>query len=150
MLLNQKSYSVAGTLDRFETREFAVSPVDLADPDGVITFQPSIHGNHYGIARLIYQGPILMSRNARYKVNSVEGNTFDITLTDRLSGISDIFEMFPFSTKYGGIEIHTDGSAGERLISNNDNQWIEYDLSTPIPHRLRITYPTPGSTVPAP
>jgi hypothetical protein len=151
MLLNDKSYSVAGTLDRFQTREFSINPVDLADPDGIITFKPSINGNHYGIARVIYHGPILMSRNARYRVNGVDGNTFDITLTDKLSGFSNTFEMFPFSTKYGGIEVRTEDGAGEKHISNNRNQWIEYDLSTTDPQRLLITYPTrtPPATPPS-
>ncbi len=143
MALSGKSYALDGTLNRFQTREFSINPVDLADADGVITFKPSINGNRYGIARLIYQGPLLMGRNARYKVNEIDGTTFDITLTTKLSEFSNAFEMFPFSTKYGGVEIQTDGSAGKKHISANQNQWIEYDLSAPTPQRMLITYPTP-------
>ena len=86
MLLSGKSYEVAGKLGRFETKNFSINPVDLSDRDGVIKFNASIKGNHYGMANLIYHAPLLMGRNARYKVNGVQGNNYDITLTARLSG----------------------------------------------------------------
>lgn len=145
MMLSGRSYDVAGTLGRFETREFSVDPVDLADRDGIIRFKPSIKGNHYGIARLIYHGPLLMGRNARYRVNGVNGNTFDITLTARLSGFSNTFKMFPFSAKHGGVDVRTDGGAGEHHMSTNKNQWITSDFTEPTPRRLLITYPTQTS-----
>ncbi len=100
----------------------------------------SIKGNHYGLARLIYRGPFLMGRNARYRVNGLEGNTFDITLTSRLSGFENAFKMFPFSTKYGGADVQTNDGAGERHSSKNRNRWLTSDLTTL--KRLRITYPT--------
>src|ERR1043165_4720760 len=64
--LNGRSYAAAGKLARFKTKDFAISPVDLADQEGVIRLKASIKGNHYGMARLIYRGPLLMGRNARY------------------------------------------------------------------------------------
>ena len=137
--LNDKPYAVAGTLKRFETKEFPISPVDLADANGVIRLKASIKGNHYGMARLIYRGPVLMGRNARYRVNGVEGNTFDITLTEKLSGFENVFKMFPFSTKYGGVNVQTTDGAGEHHVSQNKNQWLTSDLATL--KRLRITYP---------
>jgi hypothetical protein len=48
--------------------------------------------------------------------------------------------MFPFSTKYGGVGVRTDGGAGEHHMSANKNQWITSDLTTM--KRLLITYPT--------
>lgn len=138
--LNGKSYA-GGRLGRFRTKEFTISPVDLADRDGIIRLKAAIKGNHYGMARLIYRGPILMGRNARYRVDSVEGNTFDITLTTRLSGFENVFKMFPFSTKYGGVDVGTAGGAGEHHTSTNKNQWLTSDLGT-IPKQLRIRYPT--------
>jgi len=90
---------------------FPSNPVDLADRDGVIQFTASIKGNHYGMARLIYHAPLIMGRNARYRVNSVKGNTYDLTLTAGLSGHTKIFQMFPFSTKYGG-----DRNSGRRWL----------------------------------
>lgn len=146
MVLSGKSYSVPGTLPRFATKEFRIDPVDLADDNGEITFKPAIKGNHYGIARVIYRGPLLMSRNARFKVNAIDGNKFDITLKDRLSGFSNVFEMFPFSTKYGGIEIQSEDGASEKHISGNLNQWVTHNLATDAPPRLHITYPVPRST----
>jgi hypothetical protein len=137
--LNGKTYA-GGKLGRFKTKEFKVSPVDLADRDGIIRLEAAIKGNGFGMARLIYRGPILMGRNARYRVDSVEGNVFDITLTTRLSGFENVLKMFPFSTKYGSVATVTDGGA-EHHASNNKNQWITSDLGT-IPKRLRIRYPT--------
>jgi hypothetical protein len=141
--LNDKPYAAPGKLNRFATKAFKISPVDLADSDGIIRLKASIKGNHYGMARLIYRGPLLMGRNARYRVNAVEGKTFDITLTTKLSGVENAFKMFPFSTKYGGVEIGTTDGAGEHHVSTNKNQWITSDLGTGL-KRLRITYPTTG------
>jgi hypothetical protein len=115
--------------------------VDLADSDGIIRLKASIKGNHYGMAQLIYRGPVLMGRNARYRVNSVDGNTFDITLTTKLAAVENAFKMFPFSTKYGGVEVATAGGAGERHVSTNKNQWITSDLGSGL-KSLRIKYPT--------
>src|SRR5262245_54733730 len=137
--LNGTSYDVRGRLRRFETRDFSINPVDLADRDGIIQLKASIKGNHFGMARLIYKGPLLMGRGARYRVNNVDGNTFDITMTARLSGFSNTFKMFPFSTKYGGVDLRTDDSAGEHHISTNKNQWITSDIT--MMKRLLITYP---------
>jgi len=138
--LNGKTYAAAGKLGRFKTKDFTINPVDLADSDGIIRLKAAIKGNHYGMARLIYRGPLLMGRNARYRVNSVDGNTFDITLTTKLSGFENAFKMFPFSTKYGGVDIGTSDGAGEHHVSNNKNQWITSDLTSL--KRLRIRYPT--------
>jgi hypothetical protein len=114
--------------------------VELADGEGIIQLKASIKGNHFGMARLIYKGPVLMGRGARYRVNSVDGKTFDITIAAKLSGFSNTFKMFPFSTKYGGVEVRTDDGAGEHHVSTNKNQWITSDLTTL--KRLLITYPT--------
>jgi len=139
--LNGTPHGVAGRLARFATKEFPISPMDLADRDGVIQLKASIKGNHYGMARLIYRGPILMGRNARYRVNGVDGNTFDITLTTKLSGFENAFKMFPFSTKYGGVDVQVNDGAGEHHVSTNRNEWVTSDL-TVTPKRLRIRYPT--------
>jgi hypothetical protein len=136
--LNGKSYD-AGRLQRFQTRDFALTPMDLADEDGIIRLKAAIKGNHFGMARLIYRGPLLMGRGARYKVNGVNGNAFDITLTEKLSGFSSTFKMFPFSTKYGSVDVRTTDGAGEHHVSTNRNQWITSELTTL--KRLVITYP---------
>jgi len=92
------------------------------------------------MARLIYHAPLLMGRSARYKVDRVRGNAFDITLTKRLSGYSNTFKMFPFSTKYGGVEIRADaGTAGNR-VGKNGNSWVEYEGPSE-GKKIVITYP---------
>jgi hypothetical protein len=141
MSLSGRQYDVAGPLGRFETRTFSVDPVDLAVSDGRITFKASIGGNHYGIAQLVYHAPLLMGRDARFKVNGVKGNTYDFTLTAKLSGYSDTFEMFPFSTKYGGLEIWAEDGSGENHASKNQNRWVVCS-SKKSGMKVRITYPT--------
>lgn len=141
--LNGKTYAAAGKLKRFATKEFPINPVDLADRDGIIRVKASIKGNHFGMARLIYRGPTLMGRNARYRVNGVDGNTFDIALTTRLSGFENVFKLFPFSTRYGGAEIRSAGADGEHHVSKNGNHWITCGITDS--KRLLVTYPTPAS-----
>ena len=101
--LNGRDFTHAGTLAQYEKAVFDVNPMDLAAGDGVITITASIQGNHYGMANLVYQAPILMSRNARFSVDQVNGNDFQFTLQKDLSYYSDTFKMFPFSRKYGTI-----------------------------------------------
>jgi hypothetical protein len=140
MVLSGKTYAVEGPLARFKTKEFAVNLVDLADRDGVSTFTASIKGNHCGLANLIYRAPLLMGRNARYRVNSVNGNSYDLMVTAPLSGSSRTFEMFPFSTKYGGVTITAEDGSGQNRTSKNKNQWIECDCSAG-GKKLIVTYP---------
>lgn len=140
LLLSGKKFQAAGKLGRFETRDFAVDPVALADRDGVITFKASIGGNHFGFARLIYHAPLLMGRSARFKVDRVKGNAYDLTLTKRLSGYSSTFKLFPFSTKYGGVEVRAEDGSGGSHVSNNGNRWIACDGSTG-GKKVAIAYP---------
>jgi hypothetical protein len=144
MTLSGRPYRVAGPLRRFETKDFSVDPVALADSEGAITFKASIGGTHYGMARLIYHAPLLMGRSARYRVNRVQGNTYDLTLTKRLSGYSNTFKMFPFSTKYGPAEIRAEDGSGENRASKNGNTWVACDGSSG-GKRVVITYPA-GAT----
>jgi hypothetical protein len=146
VVLSGKTYAAPGKLGRFATKEFPIDPVALADRDGIIRVKASIKGNHYGMARLIYRGPVLMGRNARYRVNSVDGNTFDIVLTTKLSGFENVFKIFPFSTKYGGVDIRTVDGAGEHHVSKNGNQWITSDITTTASKRLVVTYPMHASS----
>ena len=140
LVLSGKSYHAAGTLERFKHKNFSLDPVDLADQNGVIQFTAAIKGNHYGLARLIYHAPLLMGRNTRYKVNSVKGNLYDITLMDKLSAYSNTFKMFPFSTKYGGLAIRAEDGTGEHHTSKNKNQWITCDGSVS-GNKIKVTYP---------
>ena len=75
------------------------------------------------MARLIYHAPLLMGRDARYKVNGVKGNAFDITLTKKLSAYSNTFHLFPFSTKYGGVEIRASVQLRVKSTDENKDRW---------------------------
>ena len=75
------------------------------------------------------------------RVNGVKGNTYDLTLTAGLSGYSNTYKMFPFSMKYGGVEIRADDGSGENHTSKNNNQWITCDGSG-TGKRIVVTYPT--------
>ena len=123
MCVSGKWYNVSGTLGEDEYVEFSVNPEDLANHDGVINFTASIGGNHYGIARLIFSGPLLMSRNARFRVNNLAGNTYNITLTKTVSGYSSTFKVFPFNMKYGGLTISADDGSGVEHESSNGREW---------------------------
>jgi hypothetical protein len=118
--------------------------VNLADRDGTITFKASIRGSHFGMARLIYRAPLLMGRSARYKVDRVQGNTYDLILTKRLSGYSNTFKMFPFSTKYGRVEIQAEDGSGENHASKNGNYWVTCEGLTG-GKKIVITYPAQAS-----
>ncbi len=139
VVLGGRTYD-GGTLERFATRDFPLSPTDLADDDGVIRLKALIEGNHYGMARLIYRGPLLMGRGARYRVNAADGDEFDITVTKRLSGFSTEFKLLPFSPKHGDLVVRPEGGgAAEHHVSANGNRWATCDLTTL--KRLFISYP---------
>lgn len=139
MSLSGRPFDVSGPLRRFETRTFPVDPIGLADEDGRIAFKASIGGNRTGIAQLVYHAPLLMGRDARYKIDAVNGNVFDLTLKAKLSAVSGTFEMFPFSTKYGGVEIQAGDGTGRSGLSKNGNRWIS--CAAAAGKKIRITYP---------
>ena len=128
--LNGNWYSHPGTLQQYEKAEFIINPLDLADENGMIEITSSIEGNHFGMARIIYNAPLLMGRNARFNVNSSEGNHYSITLQDDLSYSSDTFKMFPLTGKYGSIAVTSDDGSATRRVSGNGNQWIESTTPT--------------------
>jgi hypothetical protein len=139
--LNGNWYSHAGTLQQYEKSEFIINPLDLADENGMIEITSTIEGNHFGMARIIYNAPLLMGRNARFNVNSTEGNNYSITLQDDLSYSSDTFKMFPLNGKYGSIEVTSDDGSATRQVSDNGNEWIECNTPTETTKvTLDITY----------
>lgn len=78
-------------------------------------------------------------------MNRVDDNSFDIALTTKLSGFENVFKIFPFSTKYGGVDIRAADGAGEHHVSKNGNQWITSDITATASKRLVITYPVRAS-----
>ena len=128
--LNGTWYNHAGALAQFERAEFTLDPTTLADGDGVIEITSSIDGNHFGMARVIYHAPLLMGRNARFQVNSVTGNQYNLTLQHDLSYFSNTFKMFPFSGKYGTFTVSSDDDSATKRVSGNGNEWIESNTPT--------------------
>lgn len=101
-------YNVSGTLNEDEIVNFSVDPQVLSNADGVINFTAFIDGNRYGMVNLVYYEPLLISRNARFKVNSYFDGIFNISLTKTISRSSavemrfwnsKIFKMYPLATE---------------------------------------------------
>ena len=139
LLLNGKSYKKVGTLKQYEREQFVVDLTTLADENGVINVSSNIAGNHYGMARLIHYGPVLMGRNARFTVNSCNDSSFDITLQKDLSYFSDTFKMFPLSKKYGSFKVTSKDPNATVKMSNNSNQWIQCKTPTEEKVNLKIS-----------
>lgn len=101
-------YNVSGTLYENDIVNFSIDPTKLSDNDGIINFTAFIEGNHYGMVNLIYREPLLLSRNARFRVNCYKENVFNLSLTKTISQVSAvdmvlwnsmIFNKFPIGTE---------------------------------------------------
>jgi hypothetical protein len=108
LCLSGNWYNVSGTLNENEMVNFSISPQVLCNADGVMNFTAFIDGNRYGMVNLIYHEPLLLSRNARFRVNSVSDGVFNLSLTKTISRNSAItmmiwesavFKRFPFITE---------------------------------------------------
>jgi len=108
LCLSGKWYNVSGLLAEDENINFPVDPSVLCDKLGVINFTAFIDGNKFGMVNLIYYEPLLMSMNARFRVNSYVDGVFNISLTktiSRNSPVKDIiwnsklFQKFPRFTE---------------------------------------------------
>jgi len=87
-------YNVTGTLDENEMTNFSVDPRFLCNVDGVINFTAFIDGNRYGMVNLIYNEPLLLCRNARFRINSYDNFVFNISLTKTITRNSPINTIF--------------------------------------------------------
>jgi hypothetical protein len=97
-------YNVSGSLAENEMVNFSVNPQVLCDADGVMNFTACIDGNRYGMVNLVYREPLLMSMNARFRVNSFTDGVFNLSLTKTISRNSAVnsiiwnsavFQKFP-------------------------------------------------------
>lgn len=102
-------YNVTGTLNENEIVNFSVNPQDLCDTNGVMNFTAFIDGTKYGMVNLIYHEPLLLSRNARFKVNSYTDGVFNLSLTKTITRNSPVkmviwnsavFERFPLFIEF--------------------------------------------------
>lgn len=101
-------YNVSGTLDENEMVNFSVNPQLLSDDDGVMNFTAFIDGNRYGMVNLVYREPLLLSRNARFRVDNYSNGVFNLSLTKTISRNSpanmmiwnsEFFQKFPIITE---------------------------------------------------
>ncbi|MFE3845958.1 DUF2341 domain-containing protein, partial [Thermoplasmatota archaeon] len=117
-------YNNTGTLNRFDMVNFSVDPRDLSDSEGIMNFTALIDGNNYGMVRLIYHEPILLSRNARFRVNDIT-DVYNITLTKKISRYSpSVFKMLPFNYNYNNLEIQASDASGEKHYAANGRTWV--------------------------
>jgi hypothetical protein len=102
-------YNVSGTLDENEFVNYSINPKDLCNENGVIDFKAFIDGNHYGMVNLIFKEPLLLCRNARFRINNYNDGIFDLSLTKKISQNSvammllwnsKIFQKFPLLTEF--------------------------------------------------
>jgi len=118
--------NVSKTLNENEMVNFSLEPQVLCDANGVMNFTAFISGNKYGMVNLIYHEPLLLSRNARFKVNGFSHSNFNLSLTKTVSRDSMIFKMFPFSTDsmYDNIDIIAEDGSGLKHYGENGNIWL--------------------------
>jgi len=126
LYLSGSWYNISGTLDENEMVNFSVDPQVLCDADGVMNFTAFIDGNRYGMVNLIYREPLLLSRNARFRVNGFTDGIFNLSLTKAISRNSAVFKMFPFSTDsmYDHMDISADDGSGVKHTGDNGNLWL--------------------------
>jgi hypothetical protein len=98
LCLSGNWYNLSGTLSENEMINFSIDPKLLSDKNGVINFTAFIDGNRYGMVNLIYHEPLLLSRNARFRVNNYTAGVFSLSLTKTITRNSPI-EMFFWDLK---------------------------------------------------
>ena len=107
--LSKNWYNFSGIIYENEKVNFTINPVNLSQNDGVMNFTAYIGGNHYGMVNLIYHEPILLGRNARFRVNSYNDTVFNLSLTKTITRNSPIemvlwnsrvFERYSFLTEF--------------------------------------------------
>lgn len=109
LCLSGNWYNFTGVLEENEMVNSSVDPMVLSNNDGVMNFTAFINGNRYGMVNLVYREPLLLSRNARFRVNSYTDDIFNLSLTKTISRNSlinmliwnsEIFKKFPLLTEF--------------------------------------------------
>jgi len=109
LCLSGNWYNASGTLSENEIVNFSIDAKNLSQQDGVMNFTANIDGNHYGMVNLIYREPLLLGRNARFRVNSYSDGIFNLSLTKTITRNSPVkmalwnsrvFERYPLLTEF--------------------------------------------------
>jgi len=126
LCLSGNWYNASKTLKENEVVNFSLKPQVLCGDNGVMNFTAYINGNKYGMVNLIYNEPLLVSRNARFKVNNFSDGIFNLSLTKTISRNFKVFKMFPFSTDpiYANLDIIADDGSGRKHYGKNGNLWL--------------------------
>ncbi len=132
--LGNKWYNSSGILSDCEYDNFSVDILNLMNKS-IVDIYAHIKGNKKGFARLIYKSPVLMARNGRFKLNNISGNgnTYNITITDKLSINNDYFYLTPLIFDYGNLQV----SKGSIVKTNNNNTFSKTLMA---PTTFTVTY----------
>jgi len=108
LYLSGSWYNVSKALEKNEFENFTINPILLSNKEGFMNFTAFIDGNRYGMVNLIYKEPLLLGRNARFRVNSYSDTSFNISLTKTITRNSpikmtlwdsNIFKKYPILTE---------------------------------------------------
>jgi hypothetical protein len=108
LCLSTHWFNISGPLTENNIVNFSVNPQNICTPDGVMNFTAFIEGNHYGMVNLVYHEPLLLGMNARFRINSVEDDVYNLSLTktisrnsaiDMMIWNSKVFQKFPRITE---------------------------------------------------
>ena len=81
-------YNHSGILHPNELHSFPLNPTDLGTPDGIINLTAKIKGNHNGMIHILYEEPLLLTRNAQFTITNYSQGRFNLTLTKTLTRTS--------------------------------------------------------------
>jgi predicted phosphodiesterase len=127
-------YNITGPLSENEQVNFSVTPEVLSDTNGVMNFTAFIAGNRYGMVNLVYHEPLLLGMNARFRINNINENIINLSLTKIISRTSSekmmiwdsvLFQKFPRATEIV-MRLLMNGATGRllRVILNKLNPGI--------------------------
>lgn len=83
--LSEHWYNTTGDLKENEIISFPIKPENLANSEGIINYTARINGNHYGMAQILYKEPLLLCRNARFRINSYSQGILNLSLTKTIT-----------------------------------------------------------------
>ena len=76
------------------------------------------------MARLIFQAPLLMGRNGRFRIDEVDGGAARITLLEPVSQFTNRFKLLPFTRGTGPFSV----DPGELHQSGNGRRHAELTI----------------------
>lgn len=140
LLLSNKWYNISNTLKEDESFNFTIDPQYLCDEEGIINFTAFIDGNRYGMVNIIYREPLLLGRNARFKIQNISNKVLNISLVKKISRSSNVFKMIPFSTDpiYSNIDIIAEDESGKVNYGRNGNLWLSCNCPEENPLNVKI------------